>query len=203
MPRSSATATAGVRPLSLLWLTIPTLVLAGCGGGSADTRSETPQATAPQVTRPYDVRQGDDRPASPYTDAPGFQLTTATEPVHDASSTPHAGRLGIEKYEDWSLSETAARALGRMGNAAVPELSRSLSDPNPVMRRRAADILAQIGPDAKDAVPALTRALDDPDEEVRKSATRALGEIGPAAKEAVPYLIEALREPGRIPEASP
>jgi HEAT repeat protein len=181
-------------------LTLSSLALTGCGGDSDVPSPDAPQAAAPQVTQPYDVREGNVETPTRPAESP-FQLMTATEPVDSgAAATKRSSRPTIESYEDWTLSETAARALGRMGSAAVPELSRSLSDANPVMRRRAAEILAQIGPEAKDAVPALTRALDDRDPEVRKAAARALGEIGPDAKDAVPHLIEALREPGWISE---
>jgi HEAT repeat protein len=154
------------------------------------------------VTQPYDVRDNAAPNAAAQSgdqDSP-FQLATATEPVPPKAAPASRPSLpSIEPYEHWSMSETAAEALGRIGPAAVPELAQSLSDPNPVIRIRAAEVLARIGPAAKDAVPALTRALDDREAEVRKAAARALGEIGPEAKEAVPHLIEALREPGRIP----
>ena len=62
------------------------------------------------------------------------------------------------------------------------------------MRRKAAEALGQIGPDAKSAVPALTSALtggmkkDMNDAEVRTAAAVALGGIGPDAKSALPTL---------------
>ena len=96
-------------------------------------------------------------------------------------------------YEKWDMQETAARSLGRIGSAAVPELILALQDPNPLLRRQAATVLARIGPEARTAVPALTALLNDPDEQVRKSAAYALGQIGPAAAEAVPVLMEVIR----------
>jgi HEAT repeat protein len=70
---------------------------------------------------------------------------------------------------------------------------QSLDDPNPLIRYRAARVLARIGPDALEAVPALVRHLNDVDISVRREAARALGQIGPQAAEAVPPLIEALK----------
>lgn len=181
----------------LLFCLLSTLATAtGCGSGSAEKAdSNLPVAQGPKATQPYAVRGSGS--ASRPGESP-LRLATATEPVTEADSEPRSRGPAIERFEDWDMPETAAKALGGIGAAAVPELSRSLTDPNPLVRRRAADILARIGPEAQDAVPALIRTLDDRDEEVRKSAARALGEIGPAAKDAVPHLIEALREPGKI-----
>lgn len=171
---------------------------AGCGTSPANSAgNERPEAEGPKVTQPYAVRDGGGSAKRPAAEPP-LRLATATEPVTKPSDEPHARGPAIIRFEDWDMPETAAKALGGIGAAAVPDLAQSLSDPNPLVRRRAADILARIGPEARDAVPALIRALDDRDEEVRKSAARALGEIGPAAKDAVPHLIEALREPGKI-----
>ncbi|MCA9212305.1 MAG: HEAT repeat domain-containing protein [Planctomycetales bacterium] len=98
----------------------------------------------------------------------------------------------LKPYKDWTFTETAIDALGRIGEAAVEPLVKSLDDPNPLVRYRAARILAKIGPDAFAAVPALVKHLSDVDESVRKEAARALGQIGPQAADAVPELIRAL-----------
>jgi HEAT repeat protein len=91
------------------------------------------------------------------------------------------------------MREVTIDALGRIGAAAVPALVEVLADPNPVVRRRAAQALARIGPDARDAVPDLIVALQDRNEEVRKSAARALGQIGPDARAAIPALMDELK----------
>jgi hypothetical protein len=172
--------------------------IAGCGTSKTTSeQAQAPEAVKPKVTRPYDVRgqqdqQGAEPPAFPV------RLATVTERIADNTSPLNAGEPPIKPFAEWDMPETAAHALGRIGRAAVPQLTQALSDPNPLVRKRAADVLARIGPDAKDAVPALIRTLGDRDEDVRKAATRALGEIGPGAAEAVPRLIEALREPARI-----
>lgn len=204
MRRMQEACPASRRALVVAGLGIAGLVsiaIAGCGTGK-----ESSEPTAPKVTRPYDVR-GEQQSAAPGGKTPSaIQLATATEPVTPGggaarnanAAAPQPTTSPIEPYEQWDMPETAAKALGRIGQAAVPQLSQALDDPNPLVRRRAAEILARIGPDAKDAVPALIRALGDRDEEVRKAATRALGEIGPGAADAVPVLIEVLREPSRI-----
>jgi hypothetical protein len=171
--------------------------IVGCGTSQpSPQKAPAPQRAGPKVTRPYDVRGDRNQPAP---EPPPFpvQLATATQRIAE-NTMPRAGEPPIKPFQEWDMPETAAHALGRIGEAAVPQLTQALSDPNPLVRQRAADVLARIGPDAKDAVPALIRTLGDRDEEVRKAATRALGEIGPGAAEAVPRLIEALREPARI-----
>jgi hypothetical protein len=98
----------------------------------------------------------------------------------------------LAPYPSWTMDQTAADALGRIGAPAVPELVRALHSADPQLRERAAAVLGRIGPDAAPAVPELIRLLEDPDREVRQTAARTLGQIGPRAAAAVPALIERL-----------
>lgn len=100
----------------------------------------------------------------------------------------------IPRREDRPMADTAADALARIGPPAVPQVTVMLSDPNPELRIRAAHILAQIGPDAKQAVPELVNRLRDEDQDVRKAAAHALGQMGPSASAAVPALLRATQE---------
>ncbi len=59
---------------------------------------------------------------------------------------------------------------------ALPRLAALLNDPNPELRRTAAQALGKIA--RKEAVPALMGALRDPDAGVRRHAAWALGMIG-------------------------
>jgi hypothetical protein len=108
---------------------------------------------------------------------------------------PTLSKVVIRDKREWDLQEAAARSLGKIGAAAVPELTKDLNDRDPEVRERAADVLARIGPAAKQAVPDLIAALEDDDEAVRRSAAIALGQIGPAAADAVPALMRAMKEP--------
>ncbi|WP_028459444.1 HEAT repeat domain-containing protein [Chloroflexus sp. Y-396-1] len=91
---------------------------------------------------------------------------------------------------EYSVCWVAARALGRIGDAAaVPELLAALRDADWNARRAAAEALVQIG---AAAVPGLLAALRDASEWVRQVAASALGRIGDAA--AVPELLHALRD---------
>jgi|GEM_PF-290842 len=78
--------------------------------------------------------------------------------------------------------------------ADVPRLIRQLGDRDNTMRRQAAQLLSQLGPDAKPAVDALSKALADEDIFVKRFAAKALGGIGPEAKSSVPALAKLLRD---------
>ncbi len=95
-----------------------------------------------------------------------------------------------------SVEDTVADALARIGGDAVPELIKTLEDPDPEVQTFAARSLAMMGPNARTAVPSLVKHLHDSDERVRRACARALGQIGPAAGAAVPELIKLLKEEG-------
>ncbi|MEA1950615.1 MAG: HEAT repeat domain-containing protein [Planctomycetota bacterium] len=84
----------------------------------------------------------------------------------------------------------ALDALASLGETSVPNVARVLQ--NKTHRRKAAMILARMGPKAKMAVPALVASLTDEDPKTRREIVFALGSIGPAAARAVPALIKSL-----------
>lgn len=94
-----------------------------------------------------------------------------------------------------TVAETAADALGRIGEQAIPGLIAALDSPQAEVRLEASHALALMGTKASPAVAALVKRLDDADEDVRRNAARALGQIGPAAASAVPALLKLLEEP--------
>lgn len=99
------------------------------------------------------------------------------------------------KDEDPVTAGDAARALGALGNKAVPSvgaLLSTLAHDDSYVRIYAAEALASIGPGAATATGALAEALGDPTPGVRWAACEALASIGPAAHSAVPQLIDAL-----------
>jgi HEAT repeat protein len=112
----------------------------------------------------------------------------------DSARLSTASNYSIPMRDEWTMQQTVADALRRIGAAAVPDLIRSLNDNDPEMRWRAAEILGRMGPEAKEAVPDLIARIDDPELRVRKAAIRALGQIGPASSPAVPALIRVLRD---------
>jgi hypothetical protein len=110
----------------------------------------------------------------------------------DMGGTSSAHVSPLHTYPNWSMQDTVADSLGRIGAPAVPDLIRSMNSPDPELRQRVASVLGRIGPDAALAVPELIRRLDDPDPRVSQAAARTLGQIGPYAAPAVPALIQRL-----------
>jgi hypothetical protein len=96
--------------------------------------------------------------------------------------------LTVERpYASWSLPQTAADSLAKLGPAAVPVLTPQLRSRDLAQRRQAAEILARVGPDAArsedlNAVTAIVARVEDHSEDivVRKGCARALGQIAPA-----------------------
>jgi HEAT repeat protein len=101
--------------------------------------------------------------------------------------------LTLRQLKSKSLRQRqrAVRKLRRLANAnAVEPLMEALGDPEPELRRAAAEALGEIR-DPR-AVPALVTALRDPATSVRESAVDALRQIG--SRDAVSSLVEGLRE---------
>jgi len=96
-----------------------------------------------------------------------------------------------------TLALLAAPARGAddeaAGKAKVQDLIGNLGDPDGEIRRRAAEGLGRIGPEAKEAIPALIKVLGNDD--VGRSASVALGRIARGAMEVVPALTRALSDP--------
>lgn len=92
--------------------------------------------------------------------------------------------------KDQDLLALSQKILARMGPAATPALVQSLHADHPLIRGRAAEVLAQTK-DPK-AVPALLHALRGEFYTVRSRAARALGAIGD--RQAIPPLLEALSD---------
>jgi HEAT repeat protein len=97
------------------------------------------------------------------------------------------------RSKDPGLRRSAAEALGTKGRAALPALSKALSDGDVIVRREVAWSFVRIGTLAQPATPALLAALSDNDREVREHAATALGQIGRPARAAIPTLVNMLR----------
>ena len=110
------------------------------------------------------------------------------------------GRYASAWLHDLGGADPTTRALAgeqlRLGGAdAVPVLTFVLTaHTTPEARWRAADVVGQIGPDARPAGPALVGALKDPDPTVRSVAARSLEKLAPDVPGAVPALIALFPE---------
>ena len=67
----------------------------------------------------------------------------------------------------------------------------ALTDKDPKVRKKAADVLGNVGVADPAVLHALTEALKDRDPQVRAQAVQSLLKIGPAAEQAVPALTQA------------
>ena len=70
----------------------------------------------------------------------------------------------------------------------------AMKSPDPKTRKKAADVLGNVGPVDPGAIPALMLAVKDPDPKVRDAAVLGLSKIGPAARDAAPVLEDATKD---------
>lgn len=88
------------------------------------------------------------------------------------------------------LRNMAVEVLGQVGSRDLDSISHLLKDPDPDIRRFAADIVGTIGD--KRGVPALIAALRDENPNVRSSSANSLGMMGD--HDAIMPLINSLKE---------
>jgi HEAT repeat protein len=101
----------------------------------------------------------------------------------------------ILKNRPSRLRVEAARLLGLLGldaRAAQPALVEAIGTDDKLVRRAAAEALAQMG---TEAIPILTRLLSNPDGRLREGVARALGQMGVAARSSIKSLTAALKDP--------
>jgi HEAT repeat protein len=87
--------------------------------------------------------------------------------------------------EDVRVRSVAGATLKKIGPAALTDLIQALSDPDAILRERAALVLGQMGVDDDPVLEALFEALSDFDEDVRDAARRALKMLERAPRQAV------------------
>lgn len=115
--------------------------------------------------------------------------------------------LGDEKTE---VQHAAVEALGKLGPASIAALTAAVKDTNrdSTVRKKAAQGLARIGPEARKAVPALTDVLTGKiaspkaakkgknlnDDDVRLDAATALGSVAKAEDKAAITALKSVSE---------
>ncbi|MEH2026910.1 HEAT repeat domain-containing protein [Nostoc sp.] len=105
--------------------------------------------------------------------------------------------LGLLKDESESVRDSAADALGKLGNASpqvVEALLGLLKDESESVRDSAADALGKLGNASPQVVEALLGLLKDESERVRYSAASALGKLGNASPQVVEALLGLLKD---------
>jgi RNA polymerase sigma factor (sigma-70 family) len=122
-------------------------------------------------------------------DQSDLNLAAALRKVRDVLDNPRPGT-----NERNPAMVAAIAALGDHRRAAVSMLRESLKNPDPKVRRQAAEGLALIGPEAKEAIPDLMEMLRTSDRIPQAGdSLRALKEIG-ASSEILPSLADILKE---------
>jgi HEAT repeat protein len=94
--------------------------------------------------------------------------------------------------EDGQVRATALGALARAGALTAQEVERATADPDPAVRRRAAEAAAAADPLGPGA--AVVGLLDDADVSVVEAAAWACGEVTGPGTEAVPRLVRLATE---------
>jgi HEAT repeat protein len=84
--------------------------------------------------------------------------------------------------------------LSYLQPSAVPGHIEALESQDPSARKKAANILWQMGSVAKAANPTLLQATKDPEREVRVAAVKALGQTAEGTQDAIPGLIDSLKD---------
>jgi HEAT repeat protein len=96
------------------------------------------------------------------------------------------------------VRKQAGLALVSLGEDAVPSLREALKSPVPTLRRDAAQVLGQMGADAKAAAGDLALLLKDNEPPVRAAAAGAISAMGQEAQAVIPALLEAMRQEKRF-----
>jgi HEAT repeat protein len=113
-------------------------------------------------------------------------------PFHPSSLIPHPSSLLLGSVLLlFGCGQTAAPlAHGK----PVSHWVQALHAGDARLRKKAAEVLGNVGTADPAAIPALIGAVKDRDAKVRRAAILALFKIGPAAEEAIPVLTEAQKD---------
>jgi HEAT repeat protein len=82
--------------------------------------------------------------------------------------------VSLMSDEETRVRTVAGATLKRIGPDCIPYLIEGMSDPDAILRERAAILLGQLGATDDTAIEALLEALSDFDEDVRAAARRSL-----------------------------
>ena len=128
------------------------------------------------------------------------QLAFLFKSLEDTLLNDHVRDL-IEKLgsDDAATSNKAAADLKALGGQAADELASALDDDKVQVKKMAAQLLREMGPEAKDACNTLVFKLQDSDDKLgRKLAAQVLEGLGPAAVEVADDLILRLDDDDKV-----
>jgi HEAT repeat protein len=111
-----------------------------------------------------------------------------------AAAVPVLAEMLRDRSEPGYKSIAAARALAKIGPAAVGALAAALADRDKYTREYALTGVRELGPGCVPAMPAIVALLREDDWRLRAEATAILEAAGSAAKAAVPALEALLRD---------
>ncbi len=122
-----------------------------------------------------------------------FALPAPRPATADGPGTPDAADIElVRNLGEPAKADAASKALVARGAAAVAALVAGLPDAK--LREPALEVIARIGPAAKEAVPAVATILKISYSPARPAAARALGAIGADAAQALPLLTAWISE---------
>ncbi|HEV8623883.1 MAG TPA: HEAT repeat domain-containing protein [Acidimicrobiia bacterium] len=121
-------------------------------------------------------------PADPVERAAAVAAAGLRRPV--AAEMPEALASLVEDDADPRVRAAALGALARLPDPPAATWARAAADPDPSVRRRAADLAPAFARSPKEVAAGLLAVLADDDPAVADAAAWALGELGPAAVEA-------------------
>jgi HEAT repeat protein len=122
------------------------------------------------------------------------------------AAVPELAALLKNNKEKKEVQEAAAKALGKIGKPGVAALGAAVKDAGleVLVRKTAANALAELGPEAKDALADLTSALqpnkpvkgkmEPPPADIRAEVITALGKIATANDKAVLDALQAVAD---------
>ncbi len=128
-------------------------------------------------------------------DAVSAQAMSALKQIGEDPKTLLPAMFKVLRRKETNLHPAAAQIVFQVG-PSVPEeiITRLKTEDSPGVRLACLQVLAMVGPPAKDALKELVKALDDPAPRARMTAARALGNIGPDAKAAEKALTKATED---------
>lgn len=103
-------------------------------------------------------------------------------------------KSGDRRYRN-QIAYRTGFALGRIGQAALPEINKLLVDSSPNVRRTGVMAVGWIGEEASDSISQLISLMDDADTDVRTSVAESIGKIGEAAIAPVISVLRTNTEP--------